>query len=425
MGVDVWGTSPFGALFEIQLGKMLSPKARVSAEPKPYLRNVNVQWNRIDLGNVARMDFSADEREKFALRPGDLLVCEGGEVGRSAIWKGELEECYYQKALHRLRPRSGAVDPTYVLHYLTQKFRVEKAFAQEHGQTTIAHLPKERLERLPVLLPPLAEQRKIAAILSSVDETIEKSEAVIAQLDVVKKAMLEELLTRGIPGRHTRFKQTEIGEVPEEWRLVPLGVVGSELGTLWSDGDWIESKDQDPSGGIRLLQVGNVRIGSVHLGGSPRWINQETFERLSCTEVRPGDILVSRMADPIGRAGIVPSMPFKAVTAVDCAILRVDPTRVVASYIVNYLNSPRTLARVANLATGTTRSRVSRTTLGLLPVPLPALDEQRALAQAFDVVDQRQLAEVAARVELLAIKSALSSALLSGDLRVRPSGGVE
>ena len=92
---------------DIQLGKMLSPKAKTGASAFPYLRNQNVQWGHIKLDDLAKMDFSVKEREKFKLRIGDLLICEGGEPGRCAIWTEERTNCYYQKAIHRVRPRKG------------------------------------------------------------------------------------------------------------------------------------------------------------------------------------------------------------------------------------------------------------------------------------------------------------------------------
>jgi type I restriction enzyme S subunit len=93
-----WLVHRLGEVFETQLGKMLSQKARVGNSPKPYLRNKNVQWGRIDVTDMLYMDFDDREIEKFRLRPGDLLVCEGGEPGRAAIWDGALVECFYQKA---------------------------------------------------------------------------------------------------------------------------------------------------------------------------------------------------------------------------------------------------------------------------------------------------------------------------------------
>jgi type I restriction enzyme S subunit len=102
-----WEVLPLGQVYETQLGKMLSQKAHTGQSPKPYLRNRNVQWGHIDLSELAYMDFNDREMKKFRLDKGDLLVCEGGFVGRAAIWIGELEECYYQKALHRVRPHDN------------------------------------------------------------------------------------------------------------------------------------------------------------------------------------------------------------------------------------------------------------------------------------------------------------------------------
>jgi type I restriction enzyme S subunit len=404
MGGDGWGSRSFGELFEIQLGKMLSPKAKVGDDPKPYLRNVNVQWNRVDVDDVARMDFSAEERAKFALRRGDLLVCEGGEVGRSAIWKGELEECYYQKALHRLRPRTGDVDPTYVLHYLTQKFQVEKAFVQEHGQTTIAHLPKERLERLPVLLPPLAEQRKIAAILSSVDETIEKTEAVIAQLDVVKKAMLEELLTDGLPGLGT-----------DHWRS----------GTVQSFGRVDGGRQLAPNGEgsarpyLRVANVFDGRIDSSDVKSMP--LTDAEFERF---RLRVGDVLLNegQSIELVGRAALYRGDP--PVCAFQNSLIRFQsgPEAVpeFMEQLFRYWQRTGAFRSVAKQTTSIAHLGVSR--FASMDLRLPPRVEQQRIADAVGSLDTRSAAEARTRDALLGTKMALAGALLSGTVRVHGEG---
>ena len=96
---------------EIQLGKMLSPAAKTNARPRRYLRNANVLWNKFDLSSLLEMDFSEEEERKFELRAGDVLVCEGGEPGRAAVWEGQISSCFYQKALVRLRPTQDQIDP--------------------------------------------------------------------------------------------------------------------------------------------------------------------------------------------------------------------------------------------------------------------------------------------------------------------------
>jgi type I restriction enzyme S subunit len=102
-----WGRFSVGDVFEVQLGKMLNQIAKDGEEQRDYLTNINVRWGQFDLSSLNRMHFNAKERGKFRLKAGDLIVCEGGEVGRCAIWKDALVECYYQKALHRLRPKEG------------------------------------------------------------------------------------------------------------------------------------------------------------------------------------------------------------------------------------------------------------------------------------------------------------------------------
>jgi type I restriction enzyme S subunit len=157
-----WRSIRLGEVTEIQLGKMLSPASRTGERPIPYLRNANVQWDHVDLDDVAEMDFDEAEEEKFRLREGDVLVCEGGEPGRAAVWHGQIDRCCYQKALHRLRPIDDSVDPQFLVYRLWMG-ALNGEFTREQAKTTIAHLPAIRLATLVVALPPISEQRAIAS----------------------------------------------------------------------------------------------------------------------------------------------------------------------------------------------------------------------------------------------------------------------
>ncbi len=154
-----WEEAQLGEIAETRLGKMLSAKARGGAHPRPYLRNKNVQWGRFDLTDLLVMDFDEEEFERFQVLPGDLLVCEGGEVGRAAIWRGQIEDVGYQKALHRVRPAVGVLAE--YLFYALRWFADTHAFAPFITGSTINPLPQEDLRRLPIPLPPSAEQRRI------------------------------------------------------------------------------------------------------------------------------------------------------------------------------------------------------------------------------------------------------------------------
>lgn len=170
-----WPLVRLGDVCHIQLGKMLSPKSKTGKNPKPYLRNANVQWGRFNLDSVAQMDFDEREQEKFALRKGDLLVCEGGEPGRSAVWDGTIHPCYYQKALHRIRPRGEAVDTEFLMYRLWHASRTGE-FVGSQRKSTIAHLPLERLEAIQLHLPPVEQQRQLAAVVREAFSAIEQAQ---------------------------------------------------------------------------------------------------------------------------------------------------------------------------------------------------------------------------------------------------------
>ena len=152
------------------------------------------------------------------------------------------------------------------------------------------------------------------------------------------------------------------------------------------DGDWIESKDQSECG-IRLIQTGNIGIGEyLNKCNRAKYISAETFERLKCTEVLTGDILISRLPDPVGRACAVPQYVGKAIAAVDCTIVRLDNTLCDANYFINYTQSVRYGNELSKFLAGTTRTRISRKNLEKIEIPLPPLDKQRKIAAVLDKV---------------------------------------
>jgi type I restriction enzyme, S subunit len=150
---------------------MLSAGRETLQHSKPYLRNRDVQWGRIETANLPVMDFKDRDADKYRLLYGDLLVCEGGEVGRAAVWLDQLEECYYQKALHRIRC-SAELDVNY-LRYLLEHYKHRRFFDQFTTGTTIDHLPQEDLRNLPIPLPPIQLQREIVSRLESELSVIE------------------------------------------------------------------------------------------------------------------------------------------------------------------------------------------------------------------------------------------------------------
>jgi type I restriction enzyme S subunit len=189
-----WAVVRVGELFEVQLGKMLSAASTRGRSPYAYLANRNVQWDRVDVSGVEAMDFSEHERQKFALRYGDLLVCEGGEVGRTAIWYEEIPNCYYQKAIHRLRPLNNTVIPEYFVLFM--RVAAERGIILNYtSQTSIAHLTREKFSRMPVFLPPLTEQRTMVGTMASLNSRIRHEQDYVQKLKCVKAGLMQDLLT--------------------------------------------------------------------------------------------------------------------------------------------------------------------------------------------------------------------------------------
>jgi restriction endonuclease S subunit len=164
------------------------------------------------------------------------------------------------------------------------------------------------------------------------------------------------------------------------WEFAPLRALAS----VFTDGDWIESKDQSPEG-IRLVQTGNVGEGEyLPRLERARYVSADTFRRLNCTEVFAGDCLISRLPDPVGRSCLLPALDERAITVVDCTVVRFLPQRVDPKFFVYYSRSCQYLRAVNNVCTGTTRHRVSRSRLGELRVPVPSLAEQRRIVAKLD-----------------------------------------
>jgi len=224
---EEWRVVRLGEVFEIQQGKALSRKKDKGIRPRPFLRTANVLWGKIDPTTLDGMDFSPEEEEKYALREGDLLVCEGGEIGRTAIWEGQLSGVYYQNHLHRLRGKIADAEPRFYMYWLQAAITLLALYGGAGNKTTIPNLSRSRLAAFPIPLPPLPEQRAIAHVLRTLQRVREATEQVIRATRELKKSLMEHLFRYGpVPADQTdrvAMQETEIGPLPAHWRVVRLG----------------------------------------------------------------------------------------------------------------------------------------------------------------------------------------------------------
>ena len=372
-----------------------------------------------DAGRLRADDPRSADPERvqgYELHPGDLLFARSGSVGRTYLYQPEDGPCVFAGYLIRFRPNPDVVLPRFVDLYTHSPayYRWVESVLHAGAQPNIN---AAEYGSLPILLPPLAEQRGIAAVLDAIDEAIERSEAVIAATEELRRSLLHELLSRGVPGRHSEWREVRgLGVVPACWEVVRLGeVLALDQPGAWGD----EPTASDP--GVRVLRAADLtRDGRV---------NPETaaWRRLSARDrerrlMQDGDLILERSGGgpgtPVGRVALIDG--FGPVYCNNfCQQLRVDDARC----------SPRYAARALwhRYARGVT-ARLEHQTTGIrnldyagylaFPIALPPPAEQQAITNALDGVDA-SLEESRMGTDVLrSVKASASEALLSGRVRV-------
>ena len=179
---DGWTSATVDQLASVQLGKMLDKQKHKAGEPYRYLRNINVRWGTFDVSDVFEMNFESDELERFSVRAGDVLVCEGGEPARAAVWRAKQTDMKYQKALHRVR-FDGAYLPDLIVIAL-EHLAKSGALDELYGGSTIKHFTRETFVKLVLPVPPAAEQARIVA-------EVDRHLSIIREVEVEVEANLQ------------------------------------------------------------------------------------------------------------------------------------------------------------------------------------------------------------------------------------------
>lgn len=184
-----WEITPLGEIADVKLGKMLDKAKHRSGRMMPYLRNVNVRWGCIETHDLLEMYFEGEEFERFGLTAGDVLVCEGGEPGRAAVWDGRMPDLKYQKALHRVRFKVP-YEPKLLVYFLQALTKTKEWEDRFHG-ATIKHFPREQFIELPIPLPPISEQRRIVSELEAEAAQIDAVRGLITTFDAKIRRVLD------------------------------------------------------------------------------------------------------------------------------------------------------------------------------------------------------------------------------------------
>lgn len=309
---------------------------------------------------------------------GSILVSVRAPVGPTNI---APFDCSIGRGLAALHP-IGGMETSYLLWAMRH---TEAQLAQQGTGSTFDAITGTQLKSHPLPTAPLAEQKRIITAIeehfSRIDAAESAAQTALARLDTLRRAILTAAFS-GHLVKPLNPRRTPDG-LPEDWKLHTLDEIMH--GSLFSDGDWVESKDQDPSGSVRLIQLADIGEG-VFRDRSNRWLNEPTAEKLGCTYLHKDDILIARMPDPIGRTCLMPYLESLSVTAVDVCILRPNPNSLFAPWLMWRINSPSFRIKVEALQSGTTRKRISRKNLSTIPIALPPLEDQK---QIVAVIEER------------------------------------
>lgn len=289
----MWERVKLGDVSDSCLGKMLDQRKNKGTY-KPYLANVNVRWGAFDLDNLQEMKFEDDEDERYGIKYGDLIICEGGEPGRCAIWKEQLPNMKIQKALHRLRVNEE-MDYRYVYYWFLLAGK-QGALKQYYTGATIMHMPGQKLKEVVIDKPPLDVQRKIGDYLEAFDDLIENNQKQIKLLEEAAQRLYKEwFVDLRFPGYED---VTVIDGVPEGWAE---DTIDSKFDLL--SGYAFKSAEFNAEGIYKIVTIKNVKDGHFDSDNVSRMLDIPTKMPEHC-KLLDGDILLS-LTGNVGRVCIV------------------------------------------------------------------------------------------------------------------------
>lgn len=376
----------------------------------------------VNMGEMFGFEFISDQemsqvtltnRELSAssLRDGDLLFGRRSVVpagaGKCSLVVAPAEPITFESSIIRVRLNKNEVQPQFYYYF----------FASRAGRSTISTIVSgtnikgvraTELRKLKVPVPTKAEQELIAEVISDADAFVESLVGLLDKKRHLKQGAMQELLTgkKRLPGFNGEWNERTL-----------FGLAGGKK-ELFDDGDWIKSEHITDKG-IRLVQTGNVGTGVFIDRDEKKYIFEDSFLSLRCKEIRKGDLLICRLADPAGRSCVLPDIAeAKIVTSVDVTIFR--PPEAVANrvFLANMFSTDQWFRAVNDRSGGTTHKRISRGALGRLKIRIPSVEEQTAIASILSDMDAEIVALEAKLTKARNIKQAMMQELLTGRIRL-------
>ena len=359
-----WTYKKLGEVCESELGKTLN-SAKDTGKLYPYLCAVNVLWDRIDTSSLKETRFEETELERYSVKKGDLLICEGGDIGRAAIWNKE-QPIQYQNALHRVR-FNDEVLPRFCLMYL--RCLKEKGILDgRYGKgVTIKHLVKSSLLSIPIPVPPIAEQERIVAELDLLQGIIEKKKEQLKAYDQLAQSIFYTMFGDPIDN-------------PKGWETKKLGEVATQKLSYGSGASAIQY-----NGKIRYVRITDIREdGELNSD----IVSPDTFDEKYL--LNEGDILFARSGATVGKTFQYKSRFGKCIFA--GYLIRMIPNIeiVLPSFIFAYTKSSYYRSFVSKAQNAVAQPNINAKQYSDLLVPVPPLSLQQEFAEKVEAIERQK-----------------------------------
>ena len=400
-----WEVTLLKRAFDVQLGKMLQPTQRNKEDTlEPYLRAANIFWNGVDITDVKEMWFSPYEKDHYFLKKDDLLISEGGDVGRSAIWKGEIEHCYIQNAINRVRSRE--INSTQFLYYWIYVLKFNGYIDMLCNKATIPHFTAEKVESVYIILPPLSEQQAITSFLdrktARIDTLISKKQHLITLLQEKRAALISHTVTKGLdPDVPMKDSGVEwLGEIPAHWESIRLKMLVNLI------------NQKAESEKIRYIGLENIESLTGNI------IETDVIPEGTANLFSSNDVLFGKLRPYLSKV-LIPD--FEGRCTSELLVLR--PKKITRHFLFYYCLSDQFIEIVNSSTYGAKMPRANWDFIGNMVTSCPTDSEQRNIASFLD----RETAKLDALIskiqeaieKLQEYRTALISAAVTGKIDIR------
>lgn len=383
-----WDTFLIKRGFDVQVGKMLQTDQKSPAEIElPYLKARHIrERGNIVVDDLPTMWFNPDDRADYALEEGDVLVAEGGDVGRAAIWSGSDDEILYQNAINRIRPRNSD-SPRFLYYWLTW-LKNQGYIGILCHKATIAHYTAEKVENTPILLPPVEEQRSIADFLDfwtgNLNDLIDFKQRLLDLLEEKRLAFLTQAVTTGLDSTTARKDPgvKSIEQIPEHWECIRLKFLLNRIEQGWSPKCNNRPANEAEWG---VLKAGAVNNGVFHAREN-KALPSDTSPQKEY-EIREGDLIMNRASgspDLIGSIAILPNVRSKMLLCDKLYRLHVRDEAIRPDYLYIALRSKPLRHQIISSISGADglANNIPQSDVNELEIPLPPIEEQKSIADS-------------------------------------------